>query len=80
MSYSSQDLEPATKHARLNALGTGLYVSMSGLAAVLKTVREHGLPDASSRSTHYRLRKALCNQMTPYGRLVESIDLPVIYI
>ena len=51
---------------------------MSGLTAVLKTVRESCLPDASSRSTQYRLRKALCNQMTPYGRLVEYIDLPVI--
>ena len=51
------------------------FVSQSGLVAVLKAVREHGLPDAISRPTLKRRRADAIPQETPVGPLWGSIQL-----
>ena len=51
------------------------FVSQSGLVAVLKAVRKHGLPDAISRPTLKRRRADAIPQETPVGPLWGSIQL-----
>ena len=51
------------------------FVLQSGLVAVLKAVREHGLPDAISRPTLKRRRADAIPQETPVGPLWGSIQL-----
>eukprot|EP00435_Cladocopium_sp_Y103_P027822 s3514_g6.t2 len=51
------------------------FVSQSGLVAVLKAVRKHGLPDAISRPTLKRRRAEAIPQATPVGPLWGSIQL-----
>ena len=51
------------------------FVSQSGLVAVLKAVRKHGLPDAISRLTLKRRRADAIPQETPVGPLWGSIQL-----
>ena len=51
------------------------FVSQSGLVAVLKAVRKHGLPDAISRPTLKRRRAEAIPQETPVGPLWGSIQL-----
>ena len=51
------------------------FVSQSGLVAILKAVRKHGLPDAISRPTLKRRRADAIPQETPVGPLWGSIQL-----
>ena len=51
------------------------FVSQSGLVAVLKAVRKHGLPDAISRPTLKRRRAEAIPRETPVGPLWGSIQL-----
>jgi hypothetical protein len=63
------------RHAKLAALGKSSFVSKSGIETLLKTVSDEGLPDAFSRASQYRARKAVCNTMTPYGTLVKRVEV-----
>ena len=74
MAASSSGRE--AKRARLLSLGRGAQVSQSGTAKLLQAVADEGLPDAFSRPTQYRARKETCADATPYGKLVESLELP----
>jgi hypothetical protein len=58
----------------LASFGRESYCSQSAMAKLLKTVEEEGLPDAFSRASQYRARKALCGARTPYGPLVTAKD------
>ena len=60
------------RYAQLVALGRSSYVSKSGIEKLLRAVNEAGLPDAFSRSTQYRGRKAICNTETRYGKLIQG--------
>ena len=51
------------------------FVSQSGLVAVLKAVRKHGLPDAISRPTLKRRRAEAIPRETPVGPLWGSMQL-----
>lgn len=53
------------------------FVSQSGVVALLKSVKEHGLPDAISRPTLKRAREQAMTQQTPLGPLFFTIDLAV---
>jgi len=55
-------------------LGKKSYVSMSGIAGLCNDIKREGMPEASSRSSQYRARKAICRQQTDYGRIVETVD------
>ena len=57
------------------AAASHAFVSQSGIVAVLKSVREHGLPDAISRPTLKRTRQEAMPDMTPLGPLHGSVDL-----
>jgi len=54
----------------LSSLGRPKFITQSGVTNLLKTIREDGLPEASSRPAQYRARKALCQTVTPFGKLV----------
>ncbi|CAL1143558.1 unnamed protein product [Cladocopium goreaui] len=53
------------------------FVSQSGLVAVLKAVRKHGLPDAISRPTLKRRRADAIPQETPVGPLWPAFNYSV---
>ena len=50
-------------------------VSQAALSAVPKTVREDGLPDAFSESTQRRQRCRTAHQETPFGALIQTLDI-----
>ena len=75
-------MEPSSKKAKLDArnvklmlLGRQSFVSRRGIDGLLRTVQREGLPSAFSRSTQYRARKSVCKTRTPYGQLVEEVEL-----
>ena len=61
----------------LASLGRRKFVSVAGLAEVLKEIREHGMPDATSRSAIKRARdKAFQADVTSrYGSVIRSIEI-----
>ncbi len=61
----------------LMSLGRESFVSKSGIANLLNTVKKEGLPPTFDRSAQFRARKQLCQTMTPYGKLV--VSLPVVF-
>ena len=71
-------LSPAEKRARLLTLTHGSYVSHSGLEHVVREVQRQGVPEASSRRTQTRYRAAEARRRTPYGTLVENMDIPTV--
>ena len=74
MSASGSDKQ-SRKDEYLLSLGRESYVSHRGQASLLATVSSEGLPDNFSRSTQYRARKRRCGIQTPYGTLVEEVEL-----
>ena len=64
----------AERHHKLARLGKSSFVSQSGISHLIKAIKEEGIPDASSRITQYRARKAVCNSQTPYGTLVQRVQ------
>lgn len=63
------------RYSSLMCLGRDAYVSQSGMQSLMNAVKEEGLPEAYSRGTQYRARKSVCGELTPYGRLVEEVEL-----
>ena len=63
----------------LSRLGRRKFVSVAGLADVLQDIKEHGMPDATSRSSIKRARdKAWDADVTSrYGTIVRSIECGV---
>ena len=59
------------------SLGRESFVSKSGIANLLKTVKKEGLQPTFDRWAQFRARKQLCQTMTPYGKLV--VSLPVVF-
>ena len=51
------------------------YVSQSALAEIIKQIREHGLPDAGSRSSIKRARERALPQQTPIGAMWISANV-----
>ena len=63
------------KRLKLIDFGRESRVSNAALAKILADAREFGIPEAVSEGTRRRQRKALCNQMTTYGQLVQQLRL-----
>ena len=65
-------------------LHRGPHISQRALEATLKTVREHGLPEHSSRRSQFRARAETVLRDTPYGPVMQALHLgaesPDIYI
>ena len=60
------------KHERLAInLGREAFVTKSGIQSLLRNVRDEGLPEAFSRRSQYRARKAIAGTQTIYGPLIE---------
>ena len=51
-------------------------VSTSALSQLLKSVDRQGLPSAKSQTTLRRQRQKICTQKTPYGVLLDTLDIP----
>ncbi len=56
-------------------LHRGSYLSQSALRAVLENVRDNGLPANFTRQAQTRAVVELCNAPTPFGRIVQEIQL-----
>lgn len=74
-SSSSADRPPAATPLTLVDMPAGKHVSARALEAIMKTVKDSGLPTATSRSTFARQRKAIAYEVTPYGPIVVSRPL-----
>ena len=61
----------------LMSLGRASFVSKSGIANLLNTVKKEGLPATYDRSAQFRARKQVCQTVTPYGKLV--VTIPVVF-
>ena len=65
----------SSKKARLNALGRSSYVSITAKSALLKQIREEGLPDAISSATFARARSATGSTQTSFGTIIQPLVL-----
>ena len=63
------------RYEHLRSLGRSSYVSKSGIEKLAASFKKDGIPEASSRATQYRARKKLCQTDTPYGKLVQQLEL-----
>ena len=61
---------------RLTTLGRESHVSQSGLHKLVAAFAQDGMPVHANRKVQYKARKERCSEHTPYGKLVESFDLP----
>jgi hypothetical protein len=61
---------------KLANLGRKSYVSQRGMQRLLQEVQKEGIPEAFSTRAQSRSRKALCSKMTPYGPIVDHIEVP----
>ena len=76
-----------SKKPRLCIFDRDSYVSDSALSKLIKEFKEEGLPDADSRNSISRDRKAYINERTQFGPIsnivkgvgvdAEDIDVPV---
>ena len=65
------------RSVELMSLGRASFVSKSGIAHLLGTVKAEGLPQTFDRSAQYRARKKATATQTPYGKLVDS--MPIVF-
>ena len=63
------------KRARFTDVMCEHYVSRTAMSEILRAARDEGVPDAISRSTFFRDRKAVCGRVTPYGPLVQHHEI-----
>ena len=64
------------RNFELISLGRASYASHSAISSLTKHLKEHGLPEASSRSSQYRARKDICRQREgDYGPLIVDKEL-----
>ncbi len=62
--------------ARLENLGRRKFVSVAGLADVLKDIRDHGMPSAISKDSIKRARDSEFEDYdTPYGKVIKSQEI-----
>ena len=55
----------------LLSLGKSSFVSKSGIEKLLNEVKDEGLPETFSRTSHYRARKSVCARDTIHGKLLD---------
>ena len=47
------------------------------MASLLRDARDHGIPEAFSRVTQWRVRKVDSRVKTPFGPLVQEVKIPL---
>ena len=62
------------KTPRLSRFGRKSFASESALSALIGEIREHGLPDASSRSSISRDKRKELNEKTQFGDILKTVD------
>lgn len=65
----------STQMQLLAKLGRRRYISISALSSVIDEIRQHGLPDSSSRSSIKRARNEFRMVDTRYGSLFRTIPI-----
>ena len=74
---------PKRKRRKANAeslveIHRGPYISERGLSHVFKYIRDHGLPEATSRKAQYLAKELIvADETTPYGKLLQCFDMPM---
>ena len=63
------------QHADLRSLGKEAHVTQRGIASLIQSLRDKGIPDHVSRATQYRARKDLAQTQTPYGQLMTEVEV-----
>ena len=63
-----------SKKPRLSSFGRTSFVSESALSALIGEIREHGLLDASSRSSISRDKRKELNEKTQSGDILKTVD------
>ena len=76
MSKRPSPEEQHAKRLRLNKFGKESFATQRAISNLCETVRNEGLPEATSRKTLYRARKGLTQTKTPFGLIVETVDAP----
>ena len=61
--------------ARLADFSRGSYISHRAIENLLCKARKEGIPEAISRTSQWRARKELVQKLTPYGSLIQTMDL-----
>ncbi len=65
----------ASNDAALVAMHRASHSTQKGAEAILKHVRDNGLPCAISASSQRRARQKFCQKPTPYGPVVQEIKI-----
>ena len=65
----------ASKKPKIHNIAAGKHVSLRAKSAIIKQIRDEGLPDAISESTQARERAAVANPHTEYGPVLVERDL-----
>jgi len=65
------------RHKVLMSLGMESHASGRAIAALMDDIEEfeNGMPTAHSRTTLYRARSTVCDELTPYGPLVVTKEV-----
>ena len=67
------------KRRRLHEMRYRLpYASMTALAEFIKLVRAEGLPEVASRTTMYEAKADVLLAKTPYGPILQYVDLTLV--
>ena len=69
-------MSSSSRSPALSTFGLHSFVSQSGLAAVLKQVKENGIPDAVSRASVKRARTQSVRLTTTAGPIFKSWSIP----
>jgi hypothetical protein len=67
--------EPPNKRARLTDLGRDSHLTNSALAAVLRQVRDDGMPEAFSETTQRRHRRQVAETSTIFGPILQTVSV-----
>ena len=73
MGKRTSDTASSTGSTKLARLGKSSYVSQTGIEALVKDLKRHGVPESSSRRSQYRARKAVCGISNDYGPLIKEL-------
>ena len=65
------------KRVRLLGLGRFAHCTIRAKSCLVKQLREEGIPKATSCASFFRARREACALMTPYGSIVQPIELPL---
>lgn len=78
MSSAKRPKTTRERYVEIASLGKASFITQSGMAKLIETLKSIGVPESSSRATQYRARKDICNTITPYGPLVRPVAVKLV--